>query len=77
MKEYWIVKPDDIKNISEDSLNFTDLAIFDMVITSKSIKEPITTRQIKWPILVFLTQLQNCRPLWCMMSFKPTTPTTA
>ena len=28
MKEYWIVKPDDIKNISEDSLNFTDLANF-------------------------------------------------
>ena len=28
MKEYWIVKPDDIKNISEDSLNFTDLAKF-------------------------------------------------
>lgn len=28
MKEYWIVKPDDIKNISEDSLNFTDLAHF-------------------------------------------------
>lgn len=28
MKEYWIVKPDDIKNISEDSLNFTELANF-------------------------------------------------
>lgn len=28
MKEYWIVKPDDIKNISESSLNFTDLAKF-------------------------------------------------
>ena len=28
MKEYWIVKPDDIKNISEDSLCFTDLAKF-------------------------------------------------
>ena len=28
MNEYWIVKPDDIKNISEDSLNFTELANF-------------------------------------------------
>lgn len=50
MTEYWIVKPDEIKNLDADSLSPLSFRIFVMVNTSKNTKVPTIMLQIKWPM---------------------------